>query len=653
MNNSHALTNRITKLFVIFGLLTLSITNRADAQELPPPIEPTVPPLSEMLSGGTSAESGTTAASPGATAVPGPTPVEPLPPPVDPAPATATDSGTVAVPAPADAPVPPPPVSSPAEGVPAPIDPPITPAIPAPPGPLTNNLPGTGTTDSALGPTTLPVLSDSGGGAQVREFSGDDVGTVLRLLARQAKINIYVSETVVGTITMRLENKTAFEAIKSIVNAKGLFMDEVDNVYYVKTLAEKAAEPQEPGEFRFSYARAEKVAPLLQQQLLSKAAPIVDERTNTVFYREVISNKESIEQFLKKVDMPTKQVMIEARLVEVNANPQQSYGINWSGVLGGAENPKTFRYGASAPPDVSDNGKAKYTFKFADGGIFESNEFLLNGDRGTGLGNRFGNLLGLGPFSQYAILTAPQFALTLRLMNEDEDADFLAHPKVVTSDNQEATIKIVRVEPVPQLTFNAETATSEFSGFKDFQYGNTLIVRPTINKENYITLNVRPEISNKVGDAQYTLNGSNVRAPIVDTRTLDSNVLIRSGDTLAIGGLLQDETIKRRAKVPLLGDIPLIGYAFQERLNSRVKRNLLVFVTPTVVDQNGTGLESQIVTGLVDSREEYADPNGWINNARGSIRLVPSSDKQLTSRYPVPGQARRISSMPGADGRTF
>ncbi len=634
MNNSHASTIRFLNLLAALGLLALATAFRGSAQELPPPIEPTVPPLSEMLGGGTTPDPGSPTSPPETPQPPAPAPVEPLPPPADPVPATSPESGTAPAPA------------APEPGIPAPIEPPITPAIPAPPVPTT-----TETTDPTVPAPTLPVLTETGGGAQAREFSGDDVGTVLRLLARQAKINLVVSETVVGTITMRLENVTAFEAIKIIVTAKGLFMDEVDNVFYVKTLAEKAAEPQEPGEFRFSYARAEKIAPLLQQQLISKAAPIVDERTNTVFYREVISNKEGIANFLKTVDIPTKQVMIEARLVEVNANPQQSYGINWSGVLGGSENPKTFRYGASELPTVS-SGTGTYDFEFGEGGLFQFKDFVLNGDRGTGPGNRFGNLLGLSGLSQYAILSAPQFAVTLRLMNEDEDAEFLAHPKIVTSDNQEATIKIVRVEPVPQLTFNPETATAEFAGFTDFEYGNRLIVRPTINKENFITLNVRPEISNKVGDAQYTLNGSDVRAPIVDTRTLDSNVLIRSGDTLAIGGLLQDETIKRRAKVPLLGDIPLIGYAFQERLNDRVKRNLLIFVTPTVVDQNGTGLESQIATGLVNSREEFADPNGWINNARGSIRLVPTNEKQLTSRYPVPGQARRLPAS-AADGRAF
>jgi Flp pilus assembly secretin CpaC len=118
---------------------------------------------------------------------------------------------------------------------------------------------------------------------------------------------------------------------------------------------------------------------------------------------------------------------------------------------------------------------------------------------------------------------------------------------------------------------------------------------------------------------------------------LESNVLIKSGDTLAIGGLLQDEVRKSRTKVPALGDVPVLGYIFQSHANERVKRNLLVFVTPTVLDlRYGTGLEDQ-VTGLHHSGEEYADPNGWRNNAKGAVRLVPTSQRSVVADYPVPG----------------
>jgi len=530
---------------------------------------------------------------------------------------------------------------------------PATPPLPSGPSTKSDNLllvqattsnaatspaPATSTTTTTTATTSPgPVEPDSvadNGGVGVREFQGDEVGAVLRLLARQAKINMVVSEAVAGTVTMRLEDVTALQAISIIVKAKGLFFDKVDNVYYVKTAAERTSEPTESDSYQFSYARAKEVAPLVASQLSSKDAPQVDERTNTLFYRETRANMESIHKLLLQIDRPTKQVMIEARLVEVTANPRQSYGINWGGVFGGSTNPKTFKYGGS---NLADPATGLTDVKFGTNGDVILNDFAGAGDHNR-IGDKFGNLLGtaLGQ-NQLAILSVPQMSLTMRLLNEDSDAEFLANPRVVTADNMQAKIEIIRSQPVPQLNFNEQTATAVFGGFQDKKFGNTLVVKPSVNKDNFITLGVKPEISNKIGDSTFTFAGATVASPIIDTRSLDSNVLIKSGDTLAIGGLLQDEVNKAHTKVPLLGDIPIVGYLFQEKLNARVKRNLLVFVTPTIIDQHyGTGLEDQ-VSGLHHTGDEYADPNGWRNNAKGAVRLVPTSNRHVAADYPKPG----------------
>src|SRR5207249_108432 len=146
-----------------------------------------------------------------------------------------------------------------------------------------------------------------------------------------------------------IENKTPLETIKLIIESKNLILQDHDGVYVVKTKEEQDAEPTESAYYTFSYATAEKIAPLLTAQLQSKIAPQFDPRTNTIFYREARSNLEKIALFLETIDRPTQQVMIEARLVEVTANPRQSYGINWAGVVGGSSTPQTFRYGGSAP----------------------------------------------------------------------------------------------------------------------------------------------------------------------------------------------------------------------------------------------------------------------------------------------------------------
>jgi len=576
-----------------------------------------------------------------------------------------TAPGAAAASVPTGAATLPPPVTggAPAAEAPAPIEPPITgPALPGiPPSPTSavDQSLQSGTAGPATAVTgTVQGLSSSTLGAPghaLNEFEGDDVAQVLRLLARQCRISLVVSDKIGDAqppmkVTMRLEDKSPMDAIKIIVHAKGLILDEEDGVYYVKTKEEKDAEPTQSAFYTFSYGTADKALPLLGAQLESKVPPQFDPRTNTVFYREVESNLKNIELFLKTIDQPTKQVMIEARLVEVTANPLQSYGFNWGGVFGNSSTPQSFTYGGS-------NINGFTTTSTGPAGNPTSPTFGNNST--TALGNNtltsgqglFGNagnfLLGANPRDllsaiggQFAILSIPQMTVTMRFLNEDADAEFLANPRVVTADNQQATIQITRNQPVPQLNFNEQTAQAVFGGFQDKSYGNTLTVTPSINKDDFVTLNVKPEISNKVADSVFTFSGATVSSPIIDTRKLESTVLIKSGDTLAIGGLLQDEVTKTHNKVPILGDIPGIGYAFQEHLNNRTKRNLLVFVTPTIIKQGyGTGLEDQ-VNGLHHSGEEYADPNGWRNNASGAIRFVPTAHRQLAAEYPKPGVPR-------------
>lgn len=572
-------------------------------------------------------------------------PVVSATPDVSPAPATQDMNPAAAAPA-----------GSPAAEAPAPIEPITGPTVPGAPSPTEGTEPvqtaPTGTEAVTTG--SAATLGDNGAtpGHALNEFEGDDVAQVLRLLARQAHISLVVSDKISDAqppmkVTMRLEDKSPMEAINIIVFDKGLIMIEKDGVYYVKTKEEKEAEPTESAYYTFSYASAEKVMPLLAAELESKVPPQFDPRTNTIFYREVGSNIDAIKQFLQTVDMPTQQVEIEARLIEVTANPQQSYGFNWGGVFGNSSTPQTFTYGGASPGsstiNLQTNPNTGQVTPIAvpsslptvntNNGIFSPTNFLLNGQTGLGgLLHEFGG--------QFAILSVPQMTLTMRFLNEDADAELLASPRIVTANNQMATIKIVRNQPVPQLNFNEQTAQAVFSGFQTVSFGNTLVVTPCINKDNFVTLNVKPEISDMVGDQVFNFEGAQVSSPIIDTRDIESTVLIKSGDTLAIGGLLQDQVSKTHSKVPVLGDIPGIGYAFQEHLNVRTKRNLLIFVTPTIIQQGyGTGLEDQ-VTGLHHSGEEYADPNGWRNNASGAVRLVPTSRRDLAADYPKPGVPR-------------
>ena len=288
---------------------------------------------------------------------------------------------------------------------------------------------------SGTGAVAAAAPFEAATGHALNEFQGDDVAQVLRLLARQCKISLVVSDRISDAtppmkVTMRLEDKTPMQAIQIIAFDKGLVLLQKDGVYYVKTKEEKEAEPTEPAFYTFSYASAEKIMPLLAAQLVSKVAPQFDPRTNTVFYREVGSNLDAIKLFLSTVDTPTKQVMIEARLLEVTANPQQSYGFNWASVVGNSTSPKTFTYGGSAAgtssvvnqtnpvtgaitPLVEQNTLPTAT---ENNGSFSANDFLLQATGGAS--NLFRTIAG-----QFAILSVPQMSITMQFLNEDADAN--------------------------------------------------------------------------------------------------------------------------------------------------------------------------------------------------------------------------------------
>ena len=261
-------------------------------------------------------------------------------------PATAAEPASPQLAAPAQAPATPAPPSE----APAPIEPPVNgPACPewrpAPAPallrlPVTSwrpqsgpaGVPGVSGTIPAVG--TVPPRLGRCRGHALNEFQGDDVAQVLRLLARQCKISLVVSDRISDAqppmkVTMRLEDKIAPRGHQNHRFRQGALPLAERRRLLREDQGGKGAEPTDPAFYTFSYASAEKVLPLLAAQLESKAAPQFDPRTNTVFYREVGSNLDAIKLFLSTIDQPTKQVMIEARPVEVTANPQQSYGFNW------------------------------------------------------------------------------------------------------------------------------------------------------------------------------------------------------------------------------------------------------------------------------------------------------------------------------------
>ena len=229
------------------------------------------------------------------------------------------------------------------------------------------------------------------------------------------------------------------------------------------------------------------------------------------------------------------------------------------------------------------------------------------------------------------VLDAGSVNLVLSYLNRDADTELLASPRVVTTDNMKAKVAIATQYPIPNFQFSESTGAFQINGFEYKDIGITLSVTPRINKNDFVTLEVTPEASSQTGTADLSSGGSTVQIPIIDTRMATTTVLIKSGNTLAIGGLMRVDVADSYTKVPLMGDIPGIGAFFRSKSLSKLKRDLLIFLTPTIVKpESGTGLEKYY--GGLPNEQVYTNDK-WMphDNARPNPHnLMPWEHKTAT-----------------------
>jgi general secretion pathway protein D len=275
-------------------------------------------------------------------------------------------------------------------------------------------------------------------------------------------------------------------------------------------------------------------------------------------------------------------------LIQISSTPSSKRGVDWSSTLS-AQN-VTFGNGAlsgnttitspGTPVTTTDpNGVSTTTTPAV------SQSTILNLIQGNG-GLSASTVSGLIPTTGF--LTADGVKAVISFLNASYDAQVISTPRVVTLDNQTAHIEVVRTYPILNLT----GGTANNSGSSSITYSNIgtiLEVTPRISANDYIWLRVIPEVSSHFGDITVTVSGGNGNAstsfpvPEFDRRRIESQVMIPNGNTLVMGGLVQDSPNATYSKVPFLGDIPGLGWAFKSQANSMSKDNLVIFLTPTIV----------------------------------------------------------------------
>jgi type II secretory pathway component GspD/PulD (secretin) len=389
----------------------------------------------------------------------------------------------------------------------------------------------------------------------------------------------------------------------------------------------------------------------VQTTLVDKRSRVVpDTRTSQLVILATETEMDAVTKLMARLDTPTKQVLIEARLVETSKNPSSIKGIDWSGTLQNQH--ITFGNGTTTGTIVQSSGNTTATISGTGTTPVGSipppfiDKPPLGPGSGTSAGTTYGQLLntvvgngglslntarGFNPAT--AFLNADGLSAVLSFLNSDLDASIVSVPRAVTLDNQTANLSVTRAFPI----FKATAGTQGSPGGSEVTYtnlGTILRVTPHISAGNTISMKVIPEVSSLFGVATKTVAGVVNQADIFDVRRIETQVLIPSGNTLVMGGLMSDDKTKSSIKVPLFGDIPILGAAFRHQSKNQAKNNLIIFVTPTIVqDEDYQPTQTEFMKNKVpnDSTSDFGPwdsgkPQDWSKLFGKNAKASSASD---------------------------
>ncbi len=430
-------------------------------------------------------------------------------------------------------------------------------------------------------------------------FQDIETRAVLQLLAETSGKNIVVSDTVQGNVTLRLRNVPWDQALDIVMTTKGLDMRQNGNVIIVAPAEEIAAretadleaklaiselEPVYSEFLQVNYAKASDLASLISgsaggNPLLSERGSVgVDDRTNTLLVQDTAERLQNIRRLVTTLDIPIKQVLIESRIVVVNDDFSRDLGMRL-GVTAFDENSSdglTVISGSGIGTDSMIGSAIENLTDPANGTIYPVELPTLN--------NRYNVNLPIGDAAgrfSLAILESEYLVdLELTAMEAEGRGEIVSTPRVITANQKEATIKQGVEIPYQQSASSGATTVS----FKEAVL--ELVVTPQITPDNNIIMDLRVSKDN-VGDIIST-GGLGGTVPSIDTRSVETQVLVANGQTVVLGGIYETERRETINKVPFLGDIPFAGALFRSKQRLDNKAELLIFVTPRILEEGST-----------------------------------------------------------------
>jgi type IV pilus assembly protein PilQ len=406
-------------------------------------------------------------------------------------------------------------------------------------------------------------------------FQDIEVRAVLQLLADFTGLNMVVSDTVAGRITLRLKNVPWDQAMDIILKTKGLSMRRNDNVVLVAPTEEIAAreklelESQQQIEelaplrsefIQVNYAKAEDLASLLkspENKLISDRGSVsIDERTNTLLIQDTAAKISEVRELVATLDIPVRQVLIESRIVIANNDFARDLGVKLSGATTWTNGDTNIGIGGgldNEPP----TGTAPI---FDPGGLGEA--LLVN-------------LPAVAPTSAANFVVGKLGSWLLRLelsaMQMEGKGEIVSSPRVITADQNQATIKQGVQIPYQEATSSGATSVA----FKDAVL--ELTVTPQITPDDRIIMDLNVKKDNP--DFTRAILG----VPPVDTREVETSVLVDNGETVVLGGVFERNKSKNIGRTPFFGDLPYVGWAFRQETVNDENSELLIFVTPKIL----------------------------------------------------------------------
>ncbi|MFN0116961.1 MAG: type IV pilus secretin PilQ [Elusimicrobiota bacterium] len=404
------------------------------------------------------------------------------------------------------------------------------------------------------------------------DFEAADIKDVIRLLAETSNVNIIYGPEVSGTISIHLRQVPFDEAFATILNLKGLVTTQLgSNILRVTTPDILVKERQKAVTYTktipINYLKASDVSTHVLSVMNSsgrKGSVSVVTESNSLVITDSDEGILQAERLIAQLDVQPKQVMIESRIVEVNLANGLDIGVQW-------EFGNSYRDGNT---DRNVGLISEEGFRVGREATNSSGDDVTIGAAtppgGTGVALP-------GPASAsiaFGIVKAGRiFDISLQALVTQSKAKILSAPKIVTVNGQAA-----KIEAVQEIRFRTSTVSNGVvtSDFKSVNAGIVLNVTPTINAEDRVTLKISPESSFPTAE-------STDAGPIIRTRTAQTTVIIKDGETLVIGGLIDDSDAKGVSKVPLLGDIPILGQFFRSNTFKKARNELLIFVTPRII----------------------------------------------------------------------